>query len=521
MLKADVLIIGSGVAGLSTAIKLTKANSSLKVIVISKDIANECNTKYAQGGIAVVYDLATDSYEKHIQDTLIAGDGLSDEEVVKMVITEGPSRLEELIEMGTKFDYDDEGNYDLGREGGHSENRELHHKDITGYEIERALLETIEGVDNISLLENHYAIDLITQHHLKGLPSDVANIECYGAYVLVKANNEILKIVSKITVLASGGAGQVYQATTNPKVATGDGIAMAYRAKAMIKDMEFVQFHPTALFEPGKSPAFLISEAVRGFGAKLRVKSGEFFMQNYDPREELASRDIVAKAIDNELKKRGDDYVYLDCTHLDYTEFVKHFPNINEKCLTMGIDIRKDFIPVVPASHYTCGGIMVDHYGKTSVQNLYSCGEASRTGLHGANRLASNSLLEAIVYGHRLSEDILRNISNINEPSPAIPDWNAEGTTTPKELILISQSIKDLQSIMSNYMGIVRSEERMHRASKRIALLWEETREMFERSVLSPQLAELRNLVTVAYLITEQSKLRKENKGAFFNNDLI
>ena len=521
MLNPDVLIIGSGVAGLSTAIKLSRANSLLKIIVLSKDVANECNTKYAQGGIAVVHNLLVDSFEKHIQDTLKAGDGLSDPKVVKIVVEEGPDRLMELIEMGTKFDYNKEGNYDLGREGGHSEYRVLHHKDITGFEIERALLEKVGKMNNITLLENHYAIDLITQHHLGGLPKKNSEIECYGAYVLVKSTNKIIKITSKVTVIASGGAGQVYQATTNPKVATGDGIAMAYRAKATIKDMEFVQFHPTALYEPGKSPAFLISEAVRGFGAKLRVKSGEFFMHHYDSREELASRDIVAKAIDNELKKRGDDFVYLDCTHLDYEGFIKHFPNINEKCKSMGIDIRKDYIPVVPASHYTCGGIMVDQHGRTSVKKLYACGEASRTGLHGANRLASNSLLEAIVYGHRLSLDILKRINKTNNPPSEIPEWNDEGTTTPKELILISQSIKDLQSVMSNYMGIVRSEERMRRATKRIALLWEETREMYERSVLSPQLAELRNLVTVAYLITEQSKQRKENKGAFFNNDLV
>ncbi len=521
MLKADVLIIGSGVAGLFTAIKIARGNKELDVLILSKDVANECNTKYAQGGIAVVHNLLADSFEKHIQDTLKAGDGLSDPEVVKIVVEEGPERLNELIEMGTKFDYNHSGEYDLGREGGHSEYRVLHHKDITGFEIERALLQTVDNLDNVTLLENHYAIDLITQHHLGGLPSNPKDIECFGAYVLVKETNEILKVSAKITVLASGGAGQVYQATTNPKVATGDGIAMAYRAKAIIKDMEFVQFHPTALYEPGKSPAFLISEAVRGFGAKLRVKSGEFFMQNYDPREELASRDIVAKAIDNELKKRGDDFVCLDCTHLDYDDFVKHFPNINDKCISVGIDIRKDYIPVVPASHYTCGGIMVDHYGRTSVQKLYACGEASRTGLHGANRLASNSLLEAIVYGHRLSLDILDRIVETPFPPASIPEWNADGTTTPRELILISQSIKDLQSVMSNYMGIVRSEERMRRATKRIALLWEETREMFQRSVLSPQLAELRNLVTVAYLITEQSKQRKENKGAFFNNDLV
>ena len=520
MPESDVLIIGSGVAGLSIAIKLAQKYPELKVEVITKANEDESNTKYAQGGIAVVHNTLVDSFEKHINDTLVAGDGLCDEEVVRFVVKEGPERLQELIEFGAKFDKNNEGDYDLGMEGGHSEFRVLHHKDVTGAEIERALLYKFHSLSNTSIQENHFAVDLITEHHTGNMPEQLSDIHCFGAYALNKETKKIDMFRSKITVLASGGAGQVYQATTNPRIATGDGIAMAYRAKARIRSMEFIQFHPTALYEPGKSPAFLISEAVRGFGAKLKAKNGESFMHKYDPREELASRDIVAKAIDNELKTRGDDYVLLDCRHLDQEAFLKHFPNIHEKCLSMGIHVEKDLIPVVPAAHYTCGGVQVDPMGKTSVNNLYACGEVTSSGLHGANRLASNSLLEALVFGHRISEDIASRIP-LEFDLPRIPEWNEEGTTTPVEQILISQSIRDLQSVMSNYMGIVRSEERMKRASKRIALLWEETKELFDRSKISPQICELRNLVTNAYLIIEQSKARKENRGAFFNVDLI
>lgn len=518
MRKSDVLIIGSGIAGLSLAIKLAQSNPKLIVQVITKADEDESNTKYAQGGIAVVHNTLVDSFEKHIQDTLKAGDGYCDEEVVRFVINEGPDRLAELIEFGTKFDKNQDGEYSLGMEGGHSEFRVLHHKDITGAEIERALLAKFHSLPNTNMEEDHFAVDLITEHHIPSLKSDPENVTCFGAYALNKKSGKIDTFQSGITVMASGGAGQVYQSTTNPKVATGDGIAMAYRAKARIADMAFVQFHPTALYEPGKSPAFLISEAVRGFGAKLKDKDGNSFMKKYDPREELASRDIVAKAIDNELKTNGDDYVLLDCTHLDQKEFLSHFPNIYEKCKSMGISLEKDLIPVVPAAHYTCGGIEVDHDGKSTIQNLYSCGEASRTGLHGANRLASNSLLEALVFAHRICLDINENYSKSNQID--VPDWNSEGTILPKEKILISQSIRDLQSVMSNYMAIVRSNERMTRASRRIALLWSETKDLFDRSKISPQICELRNLVTIAYLIVEQSKKQKENKGAFYNVDL-
>ena len=519
MPQSDVLIIGSGIAGLTIAIKVAQKHEDLNVVVITKADEDESNTKYAQGGIAVVHNQLVDSFEKHVQDTLRAGDGHCNEQVVRFVVSEGPDRLAELIEFGTKFDLNQKGEYDLGMEGGHSEFRILHHKDITGAEIERALLAKFHSLSNTSILEDHFAVDLITEHHLGKLPENVGEINCFGAYALNKSTKKIEKFESKLTVMASGGGGQVYQSTTNPRVATGDGIAMAYRAKARIADMEFIQFHPTAMYEPGKSPAFLISEAVRGFGAKLRTKDGASFMSKYDSREELASRDIVAKAIDNELKSRGDDYVYLDCTHLDQEEFAKHFPNILRKCNSKGIDLSKDFIPVVPAAHYTCGGIDVDEFGRTSINGLYACGEASRTGLHGANRLASNSLLEALVYGHRISVDILELIESKSHME-GIPEWNAKGTIEPVEKILISQSIRDLQSVMSNYMAIVRSGERMIRAKKRIALLWGETKELFDRSIISPQLCELRNLVTIAYLIVEQSMKQEKNMGAFFNIDL-
>lgn len=400
MIKTDYLVIGSGIAGLTYALRVAHHNKNHKVVIVTKDEEGESNTKYAQGGIATVHDLDIDSFEQHIQDTLIAGDGLCNEDVVRMVVEEGPDRLQELIDWGVQFDENKTGDFDLGKEGGHSQNRILHHKDITGYEIERALLIMISKTPNIEMLEHHYAIDFITEHHLKTkVPERNTDITCFGAYVLDRNTNKVRTIVSKITMIASGGSGQAYTTTTNPSIATGDGIGMAYRAKAEIEDVEFVQFHPSALYQfPQESPAFLISEAVRGFGARLRTVKGEFFMRKYDEREELASRDIVARAIDTELKASGDEYVFLDCTHLDYKKFKKHFPNILKKCKSLGIDIRKKWIPVVTAAHYICGGVKVDAHGRTTIKNLFGCGECTSTGLHGANRLASNSLLEALVY---------------------------------------------------------------------------------------------------------------------------
>ncbi|RLD74481.1 MAG: L-aspartate oxidase, partial [Bacteroidetes bacterium] len=394
----DTLILGSGVAGLTIAIKTAKALPDKKIFVVTKSEPSESNTKYAQGGIASVWD-KLDSFKDHINDTMIAGDHLNNPEIVKTVIEEAPKCMRQLIKWGADFDQAKNGELDLGKEGGHSANRILHHKDITGFEVEKTLLEQVEGLPNITLLAYHFAIDLITDHHITGKKYDKNDINCYGAYILNEKTKKIDTYLATSIVLATGGTGQAYAATTNPLVATGDGIAMAYRAKAKVEDMEFVQFHPTSLYQPGESPAFLISEAVRGFGAYLRNKKGERFMLEVDKRAELAPRDIVARAIDNELIKSGDPYVYLDCTHLEMDAFVKHFPNISEKCKSIGIDVATQYIPVVPAAHYMMGGIVVDEKGYSSIKNLFACGECSRTGLHGANRLASNSLLEALVFG--------------------------------------------------------------------------------------------------------------------------
>lgn len=514
MLVTDYLVVGSGIAGLSYALKVAENNPDKTVTIITKAGESDSNTRYAQGGIATVID-KQDSFEDHIKDTLIAGDSLCNEEVVRMVVSDAPKRLEELIAWGTDFDKTDTGAYDLGKEGGHSTFRILHHKDVTGYEIQKKLVKKIKDASNISLLDHHFAIDLITEHHLGQVVKKDSDITCFGVYALNQTTDRIFKILSKVTLLASGGSGQVYSSTTNPNVATGDGLALAYRAKAKVSNMEFIQFHPTALYNPGESPAFLISEAVRGFGGRLFTKAGERFMEKYDERKELASRDIVARAIDSELKISGDQHVLLDCSHIDKEELLRHFPNIYAKCMTLGIDIARDPIPVVPASHYQCGGIDVDMDGKTSIKNLYACGECTNTGLHGANRLASNSLLEAIVYSHKIFEHSTRVIDSI-EVRNDIPLWNAEGTSKPKEKILISHNRRELQNIMSDYVGIVRTNQRLDRAIDRLKLLYIETEQVYDKSVLSPQLCELRNMITVGYLIIKNSLLREENRGGFY-----
>jgi len=519
MPQTDVLIIGSGIAGLSFAIKTAQRFPDFQITVITKADESESNTKYAQGGIAVVQDTLTDSFEKHIEDTLRAGDDLCDRRVVEMVINEAPARLQDIMDWGVTFDRTEDGELDLGREGGHTAKRIVHYKDITGWQIEKALLKQVSRVSNIKMLSHHFAIDLITEHHFKykiSLPEP--GITCYGAYVMDQHTCRVEKYTSRITLLATGGAGQVYRTTTNPVIATGDGIAMAYRAKAKVTDMAFVQFHPTAFFAPEDNPAFLISEAVRGHGAYLRTKDGERFMFKYDERGELASRDIVSQAIDNELITRGDEVVYLDCSHIPKDDFIKHFPNIYEKCMSKGIDITQEMIPVVPAAHYLCGGIDVDMNARTSIANLYACGECSRTGLHGANRLASNSLLEALVYSHRCFIDIENKLKNIPFNN-SIPDWNAEGTVVPREQILITHTRKELRDLMSDYVAIVRSGQRLRRAMNRLDILYQENEKLYDESVLSPQLCELRNLITIAYLITQQSIDQTENRGAFYNMD--
>ncbi|RFZ92547.1 L-aspartate oxidase [Mucilaginibacter conchicola] len=514
--NVDFLVVGSGIAGLSFALKAAKHG---KVLIVTKANEDESNTKYAQGGVAVVVDKKEDSFEKHINDTLIAGDGLCDPEVVRAVVTEGPERINEIIDYGTNFDKTNDGIYDLAKEGGHSEFRVLHYKDITGFEIERALLEEIHREPNIEILTHYFAVDLITQHHLgEFVDKSTEDIKCYGIYAFNTETNHVEKILSKITVMASGGAGHIYSVTTNPVIATGDGVAMVYRAKGKVRNMEFIQFHPTALYNPGEYPSFLISEAVRGFGGILKRTNGEEFMQEYDPRKSLAPRDIVARAIDAEIKKSGEDYVYLDVRHKKKKDILQHFPNIYAKCLDMGIDMTRDMIPVAPACHYMCGGVLVDHQGRSSINRLYACGECSSTGLHGANRLASNSLLEALVFAHRIYKDAVVDFSNIVVPDN-IPDWDEKGVQLSDEDILVTHNIREMQKLMNDYVGIVRSDFRLERAMRRLRLLYEETEEFYKRTKLSVKLCELRNLIQVSYIVVKSAMMRKESRGLHYTTD--
>ncbi len=513
--QVDFLVIGSGIAGLTFAIKVAKHG---KVCIVTKSRMDDTATSWAQGGIAAVM-YTPDSFEKHIQDTIIAGDGLCDEEVVRFTIRESTDRIKELIKWGTKFDKTTSGRYDLAKEGGHSEYRVLHHKDTTGREIENKLLEQVMKHPNIEILENHFTIDIITQHHLGvEVNSRTPGITCYGAFVVNPRTQLVDTILSRITMIATGGAGNVYNNTTNPLISTGDGIAMVYRAKGAVENMEFIQFHPTALYHPEEKPSFLITEAMRGFGAVLKTRDGKEFMHKYDARLSLAPRDIVARAIDNELKLSGEDYLYLDCRHLKKNELINHFPNIYAKCLTIGIDISKDMIPVVPAAHYTCGGIKVDASGRSSIVNLYASGECSSTGLHGANRLASNSLLESLVFSHRASVESISQFNSI-PIKYEVPDWDAEGMVLNEEMVLITQSMKELQAIMSSYVGIVRSNLRLQRAFDRLELLYRESEDLYSKSILTPRLCELRNLINIGYLIIKAAMQRQESRGLHYSLD--
>ncbi len=512
--KVDYLVLGSGIAGLSFALKVAEHG---KVCIVAKDNPLETATRYAQGGIAaVMYD--PDSYEKHIRDTLVAGDELNDEQVVRMAIMEAPERIRELIGWGVRFDVNARtGLYDLAREGGHSEYRVLHHKDKTGLEIQETLLHRVHDHPDIELLADHFAVDIITQHHLgEKVTRRTEGITCFGAYVLNRKNSDISTILAKCTMMATGGMGQVYNTTTNPLVATGDGIAMVYRAKGVIEKMEFIQFHPTSLYNPSETPSFLITEALRGFGAQLKTLDGTDFMKKYDERGSLAPRDIVARAIDNEMKVRGEDHVFLDCTHLDARDLIFHFPTIYGKCLSIGIDFTKEPIPVVPAAHYLCGGIKVNMHGQTSINNLYASGETASTGLHGANRLASNSLLESLVFSHHAASDAMEKVNNVSF-CDEIPAWDAEGTVLNEEMVLITQSLRELRSIMSNYVGIVRSDLRLQRAFDRLFILNRETEELYEKSVLTTEICELRNMINVAYLIIKMAMERKESRGLHYS----
>ncbi len=514
--RFDFLIIGSGIAGMSFALKVA---GKCRVALICKTELEEANTYFAQGGIASVTNTLVDNFEKHIEDTMIAGDWLSNRLAVEKVVREAPEQIDELISWGVDFDKNEKGEFDLHREGGHSEFRILHHKDSTGAEIQDSLIKAVKKHPNIEIFENHFAVEILTQHHLgKTITRQTPDIQCYGAYILNLEDGKVDTFLSKITLVATGGVGAVYQTTTNPLVATGDGIAMVYRAKGTVKDMEFVQFHPTAFYHPGDRPSFLISEAMRGYGAVLRTMDGEEFMQKYDPRLSLAPRDIVARAIDNEMKNRGDDHVYLDVTHKDAEQTKAHFPNIYEKCLSLGIDITKDYIPVAPAAHYLCGGIEVDLDAQSSIERLYAVGECARTGLHGGNRLASNSLIEAVVYADAAAKHSMKVIENY-EYNEAIPEWNDEGTRSPEEMVLITQSMKEVNQIMSTYVGIVRSDLRLKRAWDRLDIIYEETESLFKRSFVSRDICELRNVINVGYLIMRQAIERKESRGLHYTID--
>ncbi|MDR0744256.1 MAG: L-aspartate oxidase [Tannerella sp.] len=514
--RYDFLIIGSGIAGMSFALKVAHKG---KVALICKSGLEEANTFFAQGGVASVTNLPADNFEKHIEDTLIAGDFLSDRAAVEKVVCNAPEQINELIGWGVDFDKDEKGNFDLHREGGHSEFRILHHKDNTGAEIQDSLIERIKRHPDITVFEHHFAIEILTQHHLGiTVTRQTPDIECFGAYIMDLQSGRIDTFLSKVTLMATGGIGAVYQTTTNPLVSTGDGIAMVYRAKGTVKDMEFVQFHPTALYHPGDRPSFLITEAMRGYGGILRTMDGKEFMQKYDRRLSLAPRDIVARAIDNEMKNRGEEHVFLDVTHKDPEETKKHFPNIYEKCLSLGIDITKDYIPVAPAAHYLCGGIKVDLDGCSSIQRLYAVGECACTGLHGGNRLASNSLIEAVVYAAAAAGHSMNIIDSLSYQEN-IPAWNDEGARSPEEMVLITQSIKEVGQIMSTYVGIVRSNLRLKRAWDRLDIIYEETESLFKRSVASRDICELRNMVNVGYLIMRQAMDRKESRGLHYTLD--
>ena len=509
--KTDFLILGSGIAGLSLAIKASTLGS---VTIVTKKEKTESNTNYAQGGIAAVTD-KTDSFDEHIHDTLICGGGLCKEEVVEFIVKEAPPRIEELIDWGVHFTKSttEPQNFDLGREGGHNRRRVLHAKDFTGQEIERALNEKASQIKNISIFENHIGIDLIIRKEAKNKTE-----QCLGAYVLDINKGEVDTYLAKYTILCTGGAGKVYLITTNPDIATGDGLAMAYRAGAKIANMEFIQFHPTCLYHPA-AKAFLISEAVRGEGGILRLKNGSTFMEKYHSMNSLAPRDVVAKAIDTEIKKSGDEYVLLDVTHLERDFLINRFPNIYKKCLEYGIDITSDPIPIVPAAHYICGGVAVDHYGQTSIPNLFACGEVSCTGLHGANRLASNSLLEAVVYAHRIFTAMAGTINTMKLTDAAIDPWDSSGTTESDDSVMVTHNWDEIRRCMWNYVGIVRSDKRLERAARRIKLIQKEIHEYYWNFKVTKDLIELRNITTVAQLIVQSASLRKESRGLHFNID--
>jgi len=514
IITTDFLVIGSGIAGLTYALDVSKYG---KVAIVTKKDDAESNTNYAQGGIASVLS-PEDSFESHITDTLNTGAGLCNQEAVEIMVREGPDCIRKLIDLGAEFTKTENDKLDLGREGGHSRNRIVHAKDLTGREVERALLKAVKENPNILIYENHIAIDIITEHHLiGGFDYSLNNIHCWGAYVLNSEEKEIIRFNAKITLLSTGGVGRVYLHTSNPQIATGDGVAMAYRAGGKIANLEFIQFHPTTLYHTD-SDSFLISEAIRGAGAELLTIEGKEFMKKYDSRGSLAPRDIVARAIDNEMKKSGSSYVYLDAKRIGEKKIKNEFPHIYNKCLEYKIDITKEFIPVVPAAHYMCGGVKTDLWGRSSIHQLYVSGEAACTGVHGANRLASNSLLEALVFSKRSVLKAVEEAVNIKN-IPIAPQWNAEGTFNQEEWVLISHDKNEIQRLMSNYVGIVRTNLRLKRAERRIDVIAKEIKDFYRKTTVTEPLIELRNIATVAQLIVKSALRRKESRGLHFNSD--
>ncbi len=515
-MNSDFLVIGGGIAGLTFALAASEVGT---VTVLTKAGSREANTNYAQGGIATVWSV-DDSFESHIEDTLRAGAGLCDRAVVETIVRAGPDAVRELIRLGTRFTRveaygtdDHEVEYDLGREGGHSHRRVLHAQDLTGREIMRALTEAAAARPNIRTLENHVAVNLLVES-----PSGGRRGSCWGVYALDRETNRIEKILARATMLATGGAGKVYLYTTNPDIASGDGVAMAYRAGAAVANLEFYQFHPTCLFHPA-AKSFLISEALRGEGAILKRPDGQSFMKNYHPDAELAPRDVVARAIDSEMKRHGLDFVYLDISQRDPRYIKERFPNIYKRCLSYGIDITAGPMPVVPAAHYMCGGVQTDLEGRTTIPRLYAAGEVAMTGLHGANRLASNSLLEAAVMGRRAFESARGIIASGNGRPPELPEWDHGRAIRSEERVLITQSWDEIRRLMWNYVGIVRSDRRLERARSRIELLKAEIHSYYWDHLLDSDLIELRNLVVVAELIVRSAMARQESRGLHYNID--
>ena len=521
-IKSDYLIIGSGIAGLSFALKAALRG---RVTIVTKKETMDASTNYAQGGIASVLD-PNDSFDLHIKDTLESGAGLSNEQVVRMVVTNGPDMIKELIALGVKFSHDNSAQadkLDLTREGGHSRRRIVHAEDLTGQEVERALIHNVKKNRNIQIYENHMAVDLITTSKFirRSLSANETEETCWGAYVLDTLTGEVNIFLARITVLATGGTGKVYLYTTNPDIATGDGVAIGYRAGAKVANMEFIQFHPTCLHHP-LAKNFLISESVRGEGGRLIDKRGNHFMEGYDPLQDLALRDVVARSIDAELKKSGDECVYLDITHRP-PDFIKtRFPHIYNRCLELDIDITKEPIPVVPAAHYMCGGILTDTQGRTTIPNLYAIGEVAYTGLHGANRLASNSLIEALVFSRFAFEDSARQITGkADYPFPEVPQWDTGSATDSDESVVVSHNWDEVRRMMWNYVGIVRTDKRLARARKRIEVIQQEIRDYYWGFTITRDLLELRNLAAVAELIITSAAMRKESRGLHYNLDYL